>query len=105
MTGPDVLKVKLQANDSGADTVEGYLIALLSAVWDEQEGFSGKRPFGNSGWEYDLYKGLIAAGAVDGKLDGDGFLEEIDAANRKKADQLIKAAIQSMGELTRAALR
>jgi len=54
-----VLNCPLEENDSGADTVKGYLKALLFTLWDEDEGFSGKRPFGNSGWEYDLTDALI----------------------------------------------
>jgi hypothetical protein len=44
------------------DTVRDYLKGLLQNLWIEGEGFSGKRPFGNSGWEYDLYQPLIAVG-------------------------------------------
>jgi len=54
-----VLNCPLEENDSGADTVKGYLKALLFTLWDEDEGFSGKRPFGNSGWEYELTEPLI----------------------------------------------
>lgn len=52
----------MQENDSGAYTVKGYLKALLIAVWDEGESFSGKRPFGNSGWDYDILTALVDAG-------------------------------------------
>lgn len=54
-----VLSCPLEENDSGAYTVKGYLKALLFTLWDEDEGFSGKRPFGNSGWECDLTEPLI----------------------------------------------
>lgn len=54
-----VLNCPLEENDSGADTVKGYLKALLFTLWDEGEGFSGKRPFGNSAWEYDLTDALV----------------------------------------------
>ena len=46
-------------------TVRQYLLQLLTALWEEDECFNGKRPFGNSGWqsqinelivEKDLYK-------------------------------------------------
>ena len=32
-------------------TVKDYLKTLLHTLWDEEDGFSGKRPFGNSGWQ------------------------------------------------------
>lgn len=50
----DVLALALPSNDAGADTVKEYLVELLSTLWNEGEGFSGKRPFGTSGWEYEL---------------------------------------------------
>lgn len=59
-------------------TIREYLIALLDRLWDELEGFSGKRPFGNSGWEYTLAVPLIENGFVNGIIDADGYVEEID---------------------------
>ena len=58
----EVLDCPMQENDSGAYTVKGYLKALLIAVWDEGESFSGKRPFGNSGWDSDILDALVDAG-------------------------------------------
>lgn len=58
-------------------TVRGYLRTLLQTLWDEQEGFSGKRPFGNSGWEYSLYAPLIKEGFIKGSIDEDGYVETI----------------------------
>ncbi len=66
-------------------TIKLYLRELLVTLWREREGFSGKRPFGNSGWEYDLYKVLIECGAIEGTLE-DGFVEVV---NTNEADQLI----------------
>lgn len=76
-----VLNCPLEENDSGADTVKGYLKALLFTLWDEGEGFSGKRPFGNSGWECDLTDALI-----DNKL----------AQTNSEAKKLIFKAIQAL---------
>lgn len=60
-------------------TVREYLCSLLTTLWDEQEGFSGKRPFGNSGWDHDLYAPLIQAGFIKGKLEEPGgYVERID---------------------------
>lgn len=47
----NILDILMGENDAGALTVRDYLKALLRRLWLEQEGFSGKRPFGNSGWE------------------------------------------------------
>ena len=35
-------------------TIKGYLKELSLTLWKEKECFNGKRPFGNSGWDYDL---------------------------------------------------
>lgn len=66
-------------SDAGDDlTVRDYLRTLLTTLWEEGEGFNGKRPFGNSGWEYDLYSPLIAAGFITGTLDEDGGVDDYD---------------------------
>lgn len=69
----DALEVRFDS-DAGDDlTVRQYLHALLSALWREGECFSGKRPFGNSGWEHELYAPLAKAGFIDlGVVDEDG---------------------------------
>jgi hypothetical protein len=82
-------------NDSGASTVRGYLVALLTELWREEEGFSGKRPFGNSGWQYDLYAPMVKAQLVAGAVDEDGCLDTCDDA---AADRLLLAAIAALGE-------
>lgn len=89
-----VLDLEMQENDAGAKTIRGYLIALLTELWREQEGFGGKRPFGNSGWSFELYKPLIANGLVDGAFDEDGYIETLD---EKQADFLIASAILALG--------
>lgn len=73
-----ILDLPMGENDADAKTVREYLKALLSAVWKDGESFSGKRPFGNSGWEYELYTALVLAGAAPGRMD-DGELQECDA--------------------------
>lgn len=64
----DILKIKMQENDAGADTIGEYLALLLSGVIIEAEGFSGKRPFGNSGWYRELVEPLVRAGVVNGEV-------------------------------------
>ena len=68
-----ILKLPMEESDSGATTVGGYLQKLLVTLWIEQEGFSGKRPFGNSGWDYDLMKALADGGFIKGEIDEDGY--------------------------------
>jgi hypothetical protein len=65
----DILSIPMKENDAGASTIGEYLLRLLVKVWDEDEGFSGKRPFGNSGWTHDLYAALAEAGIIEAEKD------------------------------------
>jgi hypothetical protein len=56
------LNVRLGPNDPDVDTVRDYLKELLYMVLVEEEGFSGKRPFGNSGWQHEFMEPLRDAG-------------------------------------------
>ena len=78
------LEVRFDSDAGDNLTVRDYLRTLLETLWREGEGFSGKRPFGNSGWEHDIYRPLIAAGFLVGTLDGDGYIEDYD---REAAEQ------------------
>lgn len=64
-----ILNCPMGPNDADADNVKDYLKALLGALWDEGEGFSGKRPFGNFGWEYELIEALQEQGLADNRSD------------------------------------
>lgn len=89
MTGQEILKLGMAENDAGAITIREYLINLLRRVCVEQEGFSGKRPFGNSGWEFELYKALIIGGAMEGKMDSDD-------CDVKEGNRLILLAVDAL---------
>lgn len=93
MTDP-VLDLQLDpSNDAGAATVREYLEKLLLTLWREGAFFEGKRPFGNSDWKSDLEIPLVNAGLVRGKIDEDGFLEDLDD---EAAQKVIAAAIKRM---------
>lgn len=83
-----------QPNDAEAATVRDYLVKLLQLVWQDGECFDGKRPFGNSSWEYDLYRELGAAGMVTMTFDEDGYVDQFHWEEQNKANLLIKAAIE-----------
>ncbi len=68
------LDVELHENDAGAPDVRSYLASLLETLLNEEEGFSGKRPFGNSGWIHDLRGPLQDAGYP---VDQPGFWGEL----------------------------
>lgn len=78
MTPAEILALPMAQNDAEAATIKDYLKALLASLMTEGEGFSGKRPFGNSGWEYDIYAALVRGGAIEGSFDEDGFIEQVD---------------------------
>jgi len=89
-----VLNTKIESHDfNDPITLKRYLQKLLTTLIDEEESFSGKRPFGNSGWLWDVYLALIKAGHIPGKLDEDGYIEEIET---KDADNLINNCIEHL---------
>lgn len=92
----EVLNVPMEDNDADAATIGEYLSRLLLKVWQQREGFSGKRPFGNSGWDWDLYAALGKAGLVEMTFDEFGYIDDIDAAEARKADDLILSAIEDL---------
>lgn len=95
-----VLDCPMPDNNAGADTVRGYLLELLEMVWVEEDGFSGKRPFGDSGWKHEIYGALNRAGIIPGWRQGWGIGYRADGTehpeDRQRADQLIVAAIRSL---------
>jgi hypothetical protein len=68
-------------SELGELSFRDYFRELLCAVISEGERFSGKRPFGNSGWFHELAEGLGKAGLVDDIDDsakvGDALLKMI----------------------------
>lgn len=104
MTSPStpaaVLALPMRPNDADAATVRDYLVALLAALWEESDNFSGKRPFGNSSWPYDLYETLGKAGLVEVIWDEDGYIRMFGPGQQQFADRLIADAIKHLGVST-----
>lgn len=76
-------------------TVRGFLHGLLSTLWEERDGFSGKRPFGNSGWQWDIFYPLAEAGFIN-------FGEAYECDGRKEfepSEQQIQAAHEYVASL------
>lgn len=92
----NILEIKLKENDANAETIGDYLKALLIKLWKDEESFSGKRPFGNSGWQYIVYESLIENNIINGDIDEDGFISYLSDDERAKGDNLIFDAIKSM---------
>ena len=90
-----VLAVKLpEGNDFRAKDIREALWKLLDTLWNEGESFSGKRPFGNSGWDLDLVSALAKAGHVKAEFDEDGYLDHISTEEEVKGNSLIFACIK-----------
>lgn len=69
MTPRDALELIFVDPDSGDElTIRSYFKLLLSTLMAEGESFSGKRPFGNSGWEGNLELPLVKAGCIGGTV-------------------------------------
>lgn len=70
ITPKQALDMQFDAHDrSETMTFRAYFKELLTTLYSEGESFSGKRPFGNSGWDFGLTLGLVAIGAVAGDYD------------------------------------
>lgn len=90
-------------NTSYETTIGGYLGGLLARLLFYGEGFSGKRPFGDSGWEEDLFIALVSAGFVKGKYvpdeDDDPEKSELYGEwdyDEAKAEQYLQTLIRSI---------
>lgn len=95
MEAVDILDLPMGENDAEAPTIRAYFRSLLSTLWTEEQGFSGKRPFGNSGWQHDVYLALAKGGGFPAEsVDEDG---EIAAGfDYAEADRLIQQAIAEL---------
>lgn len=74
---PSALDTKFESMDLGLCTARYYMKRLLHDLLTQGESFSGKRPFGNSGWEHELAQPLIMAGVIEGTIE-DGYAEPVD---------------------------
>jgi len=79
MTNKEILKLKFKSGDLNRTvTVGNFFTELLKALWIEGESFSGKRPFGNSGWDGDLIVCFIKNDIIKCELDEDGYIKKFD---------------------------
>lgn len=90
----DLLELKFYSDDLNEElTIREFMQRLLITLFDEMEGFSGKRPFGNSSWDDDLIKCLVRNHIIIGEIDEDGYLDGYDG---KAYDNVIKQIIKSL---------
>lgn len=78
MTPEKILELKFYSRDLRREvTVRQFLCKLLKKLFEEEEGFSGKRPLGNSDWQDDLIICFIRNKIIDGVIYHHG-LEDYD---------------------------
>ena len=81
-----ILETSFEERDSDQTmTVKQYLLKLLALVWEEDECFNGKRPFGNSSWQHQIHEILEDAGFYKPC----GSYQSDDAALKKLMVQVI----------------
>lgn len=73
-----MLDLPMEENDADAKTLREYFHKLLTTLIEEKEGFSGKRPFGNSDWCYEIATPLVKHGAISGRISDDDELISYD---------------------------
>ncbi len=101
MTGEQILDLPMGPNDATAATIRDYLASLAWRVWDEGDGFNGKKPFGNGGWRNDVIAALIQGGAVKGRMvpsedegdESDGYPE---GWAQDEVDEAVRLAIEAL---------
>jgi hypothetical protein len=99
MTGTQALEIRFESRDLGRVlTIRDYMKELLATLFREGEGFSGKRPFGNSGWEYDVIEPLVRAGAVRGTFyeAEEGEAPELEGYDHRDFERVVAEMIQAL---------
>jgi hypothetical protein len=87
----DIANIDIEHPDlAEGTTLMDMLKELCLKVWFEGEGFSGKRPFGNSGWRIPVYQALVKHGAIEGFIDEEGDLQECDT---EYGDEIIQQIV------------
>lgn len=94
--GQRVLDLPMGKNGAEALTIRDYLVALADLVWKGGEDVV-KRPFGNSGWQDEVYRALAEGGLIDRDKYESGTSEEIEI-ERGKADDLILLALNVLSQ-------
>ena len=92
ITGEYVLDLPCKRNDKQT-TIREYLRSLLIELWRERECFSAKRPFGD--WDYELLRGLEAAGLIEAEYEDAIFVDFSDEF-RHRGHIFIDRAIRAL---------
>jgi hypothetical protein len=102
MNYDEILDYPYEFEDAEASCLREYFCNLLLTLWHEGEGFSGKRPFGDSGWKKDVLYCIASQGLFGEELpdpeydDGDPYqdaLYQYVRDNSKKYNALVNHLI------------
>lgn len=99
MTREEIFKLPVMRHDLGASIPLGeYFYQLFTMLWNENESFNAKRPWGNSGWDYDVYVTLIKHGLISGSLDEDDYIESfnIEEASQYVLNEILNPVLSQM---------
>lgn len=96
MTHKEMLDYHSFFSDCDATTLREYFHTLLLMLWVEGEGFSSKRPFGNSGWDNDVYLALVEMKAVKGVIHREDGYSELEDCDYGKANKLVEKLLKEM---------
>lgn len=92
MTRDEILELPVMRWDL-CDTLSmrEYFERLIIKLWDDPIGFNAYRPYGNSGWKWDVYVTLIKHKVIEGELDEDGCVKEVNekAASKFVAEEIL----------------
>lgn len=79
---PAIMSLPMPHPESGDDSTIGEnLRDIMRRVWEKEEGFSGKRPWGYSGWQLSFYEVLVKFDVIEGSFDEYGYLDSCDDAD------------------------
>lgn len=98
----DIYNIEFYCDDLDKTvTIRQYLKTLLKTLWEEGEGFSGKRPFGNSGWEMTLIVPLVENEIVEGEIyywkdDFDNHYEDIEDYDKQEYYKVVNKLIEEL---------
>lgn len=97
MINKEILNLKFNRGDMyNIKTLGDYLKKLFKTLWREGEGFSSKRPLGNSDWQWEVYYVLVKNGLVNGTIDEYDCITDVDF---EKADSIILELIDYLFEV------
>lgn len=87
----DVLKMDVEGT-----SLRVMLKDLLTMVLLQGEQFDGKRPWGDSGWEFDIYRAMVLNGFIKGTVDEYGDIYNYSVA---ECDELILRCVEEIFDL------